>query len=82
MYSYPNVPIALLKGLDLRTTSGVSVPPTSGSSAANSNESILSVLSDIPHAVVCLVAKSGVADTIADKYFSYNKESYENVTHT
>lgn len=71
-WTYPKVPIALLKGLDLRTTSGVRVPPTNGSSAASSNESMLRVLSDIPHAEVCFAANTGVADTKADRYFSCN----------
>lgn len=72
---YPKVPIALLKGFDLRTTSGVNVPPTNGSSAARSSESMLKELSD-PHAEVCFPAKTGVADTRADKYFSCKMKIY------
>lgn len=62
--------MALLKGFDLRATSGVRVPLIKGSSAANNNESMLRLLSDIPHADPCRNANSGVAETNADKYLS------------
>lgn len=71
--------MALLKGFDLRTTSGVSVPPTNGSSAAKSNESILKLLSDMPHAELCFPAKTGVADTRADRYFSCNTHTHTQI---
>lgn len=58
------VPMALLNGL--RDASGVSVL----SSAAKSNEFILRLESDIPHAEPCLKTERGVAATSTDRYLS------------
>lgn len=70
MITYPRVPMALLNGLDLLTTSGVRVAQAKGSSAAKSNESMLKELSDIPQPDPGLCEKTGVAETMDEKYFS------------
>lgn len=68
--THPKVPIALLKGFGLLAISGVKVKTESGSSAANSKELMLRLLSDIAHPPPCLRANTGVEDTRADMYFS------------
>lgn len=73
MTAYPSVPIALLKGFDRLATSGVKVAFVNGSSAASSNELMLKVLSDIPHAELWRRLKTGVAVTNALKYFSLKR---------
>lgn len=67
--------MALLNGFDRLATSGVRVPPSLGSSAAKRRESMLRLLSDIPHAELWRSANMGVAATNAERYFSCKKDN-------
>lgn len=73
---YPSVPIALLNAPDLLATSGVNVARAEASSAACNKESMLKELSDIPQP---LCAYTGVAATIALRYFSCSVEEVVSV---